>query len=382
MNILFASSEVAPFAKTGGLGDVGSALPRALAAAGHDVRVIMPMYSRVLGPGRHFTEVIPELWLDLGGTRVKVSLYESVLPGTNVPVYFVRCPPLYDRPSLYGNSPDEHLRFAVLNWAALKACQVLRFAPDVIPCNDWQTSLIPLLLRARFSQDPKQPPTTRVARALSTYSRLDLTEPGLGEWIKRAVAASAPATQARFAAKDGRRLRLAVTAQGAGVDAEAFSRELTRVYGTLGVQVVKTAAKDADYVAKLAALDVRDEGGRTAVRVTMDLAAARGEEPRWRTTLFRTSLAANPKDALAASVDWLVRIGGRDLLFAWLDAQGLEGVKMQAPAGDGHGHHDHDGHDHGGSGRVPITGGAAPPRIQLDPGGRQPSPPPPAPAPR
>lgn len=153
MNILFASSEVAPFAKTGGLGDVGSALPRALSAAGHDVRVIMPMYSRVLGAGRQFTEVIPELWLDLGGTRVKVSLYESVLPGTNVPVYFVRCPPLYDRPSLYGNSPDEHLRFAVLNWAALKVCQVLRFAPDVIHCNDWQTSLIPLLLRARFSWD-------------------------------------------------------------------------------------------------------------------------------------------------------------------------------------------------------------------------------------
>jgi starch synthase len=153
MNILFASSEVAPFAKTGGLGDVGSALPRALAAEGHDVRVIMPMYSRVHGPGRQFTEVIPELWLDLGRTRVKVSLFESALPGTKVPVYFVRCPPLYDRPSLYGNSDDEHLRFAVLNWAALKACQHLRFAPDVIHCNDWQTSLIPLLLRARFSWD-------------------------------------------------------------------------------------------------------------------------------------------------------------------------------------------------------------------------------------
>jgi starch synthase len=153
MNILFASSEVAPFAKSGGLGDVGAALPRALAAAGHDVRVIMPMYSRVHGAGRQFTEVIPELWLDLDGTRVKVSLYESVLPGTSVPVYFVRCPPLYDRPSLYGSAPDEHLRFAVLNWAALKACQVLRFSADVIHCNDWQTALIPLLLRARFSWD-------------------------------------------------------------------------------------------------------------------------------------------------------------------------------------------------------------------------------------
>lgn len=153
MNILFVSSEVAPFAKSGGLGDVGAALPRALAAQGHDVRVVLPMYQRVRAPGRSFTEVVPEVWLDLGGTRVKVSLYESVLPGTKVPVLFVRCPPLYDRPSLYGSGGDEHLRFAVLCWAALKACQHLRFSPDIIHCNDWQTALIPLLLRARFSWD-------------------------------------------------------------------------------------------------------------------------------------------------------------------------------------------------------------------------------------
>jgi starch synthase len=153
VRLLFVSSEVAPFAKVGGLGDVSAALPRALAAEGHDVRIVMPMYSRVHAPGRTFTLVAPEVWLDLDGTRVKVSLYEALLPGTRVPVTFVRCPPLYDRPSLYGNSPDEHLRFAVLNWAALKSCQLLRFAPDVVHCNDWQTSLIPLLLRARFSWD-------------------------------------------------------------------------------------------------------------------------------------------------------------------------------------------------------------------------------------
>lgn len=153
MNILFVSSEVAPFAKTGGLGDVGAALPRALAAEGHTVRIVMPMYSRVHGPGRTFTQLVPEIWLDLDGTRVKVSLYEAMLPGTKVPVTFVRCPGLYDRPSLYGSGGDEHLRFAVLNWAALKACQHLRFAPDIVHCNDWQTSLLPLLLRARFSWD-------------------------------------------------------------------------------------------------------------------------------------------------------------------------------------------------------------------------------------
>lgn len=153
MKILFASSEVAPFAKTGGLGDVSAALPRALAAEGHDVRIILPMYARVLAPGREFTEVVPEIWLELGDTRVRVSLHEGTLPGTQIPVYFVRCPGLYDRPSLYGQSGDEHLRFGALAWAALKACQHLRFAPDVIHCNDWQTSLIPLLLRARFGWD-------------------------------------------------------------------------------------------------------------------------------------------------------------------------------------------------------------------------------------
>jgi len=153
LRVLFVSSEVAPFAKAGGLGDVSAALPRALAAEGHDVRVVMPMYSRVHAPGRVFQLVASDVWLDLDGTRVKVSLYESLLPGTRVPVTFVRCPPLFDRPSLYGNAPDEHLRFAVLSWAALKACQLLRFAPDIVHCNDWQTSLIPLLLRARFSWD-------------------------------------------------------------------------------------------------------------------------------------------------------------------------------------------------------------------------------------
>ena len=153
MRILFASSEVAPFAKSGGLGDVGSALPRALAAAGHDVRIVMPMYARVHATGRTFTEIVPEIWLDLGGTRVRISIFEGTLPGTRVPVYFVRCPGLYDRPSLYGQSGDEHLRFAVLNWAALKTCQHLRFAPEIIHCNDWQTSLIPLLLRTRFAWD-------------------------------------------------------------------------------------------------------------------------------------------------------------------------------------------------------------------------------------
>ena len=153
MNVLFVSSEVAPFAKTGGLGDVASALPKALATR-HDVRVVMPLYSRVSAALRAGLEtVIREVVLDLGGTRVLFSVVAGSLPGTKVPVYFVRCPGLYDREGVYTTDHDEHLRFVVLSWASLMICQRLGFRPDVVHVNDWQTSLVPLLLRTMFAWD-------------------------------------------------------------------------------------------------------------------------------------------------------------------------------------------------------------------------------------
>ena len=153
MKILFLSSEVAPFAKTGGLGDVGAALPRHLHALGHDLRVFLPMYARVAAPGRVFEEVVPEMTFTLGPHTVRASIFSAPLPGSGMPVYFVRCPSLYDRPAIYGDGPDEHLRFAVLCWAALKACQHLQFSPDIAHLNDWQTALVPLLLRSVFAWD-------------------------------------------------------------------------------------------------------------------------------------------------------------------------------------------------------------------------------------
>ncbi len=153
MNVLFVASEVAPFAKAGGLGDVAAALPRALAARGHDVRIVMPMYSRVRTPGRSFETVVREAILVLGGTRVVVSIHRGTLPDSTVPVYFVRCPGLYDRDGIYTMDGDEHLRFSALSWAALVLCQRLGFRPDIAHANDWQTALIPLLLRTMFAWD-------------------------------------------------------------------------------------------------------------------------------------------------------------------------------------------------------------------------------------
>jgi starch synthase len=153
VNILFLSSEVAPFAKTGGLGDVAGALPRYLRERGHDVRVAMPFYPRVRAPGRAFTEVLPTLPLTLGPRRTGFSVVSTPLPGSDVPVYCVRAPALFDRPSLYTSDADEHARFAGLTWAALKTCQHLQWSPDIVHCNDWQTALAPLALKTLLAWD-------------------------------------------------------------------------------------------------------------------------------------------------------------------------------------------------------------------------------------
>jgi starch synthase len=150
VNVLFVSSEVAPFAKTGGLGDVGAALPRHLHERGHDVRVFLPLYRSVQA---ELTAVLPEMTFAMGPHTVRASILSAPLPRSGMPVYFVRCPSLYDRRGIY-DAPDDHLRFAVLNRAALEACRALRFSPDIAHVNDWPTGLLPLLLRTSFAQDP------------------------------------------------------------------------------------------------------------------------------------------------------------------------------------------------------------------------------------
>ncbi|UJR84007.1 glycogen synthase GlgA [Sandaracinus amylolyticus] len=153
MRILLVSSEVAPFAKTGGLGDVSAALPRALRALGHEVRVVAPFYQRVRTSGRTFERVLPPSELSLGTHRYTFSVLSSELPGSDVPVLFVDCPALYERASIYTEDADEHRRFALLCWAALKLCQYQQWAPDVVHANDWQTALLPLMLQTVFAWD-------------------------------------------------------------------------------------------------------------------------------------------------------------------------------------------------------------------------------------
>lgn len=152
MKILFATPELAPWAKTGGLGDVAHALPAALRALGQDVRVLAPAYGALLRSFPGAVEIArPTL---LGGLLPVPSLREARAPD-GTPLLLVDYPPFFDRPGNPYLGPegrdwlDNHLRFGLLSRVAAwlgSAANTLDWQPDVIHCNDWQTGLAPAYL--------------------------------------------------------------------------------------------------------------------------------------------------------------------------------------------------------------------------------------------
>jgi starch synthase len=155
LRIAQVSSELAPFAKTGGLGDVAGSLPRYLARAGHDVRPFLPLYGNLKPSGQTFVPVsfLQDVPLEMGGRRFTFSVSTAPLPGGGPPVYFVGCAPLFGRAATYSAQGDEHLRFAFLSRAAIESCQRMGFAPDVFHAHDWHAALVPLYLRTLYSWD-------------------------------------------------------------------------------------------------------------------------------------------------------------------------------------------------------------------------------------
>jgi starch synthase len=148
MKILFAASEVAPFAKTGGLADVAGSLPTALASLGHDVRVVMPRYRQV-EQNTFNLKPIASFSVPLGSWNERGSVFQYA-KNKNTMVYFVGKDIFYDRPELYGTAkadyPDNAERFIFFSRAILELCLSIDFKPDILHCNDWQTGLVPLYL--------------------------------------------------------------------------------------------------------------------------------------------------------------------------------------------------------------------------------------------
>ncbi len=143
MNILFASSEVAPFIKTGGLADVAGSLPQALAKLGHDVRVILPLYEKVGQEWREQMNYLQNFNVHLAWRTPYCGIFELRRDG--VTYYFVDNEYYFKRWDVYGHYDDAE-RYAFFSRAVIETPGHLGFHPDVIHCNDWQTALVPIYL--------------------------------------------------------------------------------------------------------------------------------------------------------------------------------------------------------------------------------------------
>ena len=154
MHIAFAASECVPFSKTGGLADVVGALPRALAALGHSVSVYSPLYRTVrLEAPRTAVRSITVPFDDQ-------YRFCSIIDGDihdGVQHFFVDYPAYFDRDALYGTPigdyHDNAERFTLFSRAVLEASKILG-VPDIFHCHDWQSALIPVLLRTLYAEDP------------------------------------------------------------------------------------------------------------------------------------------------------------------------------------------------------------------------------------
>lgn len=159
MNILLATSEAVPFAKTGGLADVCGALPIELARSGHRPAVILPAYRQVDGCGLSIEPLGIEFIVPIGSKTVTGQLLRSELPGCKVPVYLVRQDQYFDRDELYGadgkNYIDNCERFVFFSRAVMEAIRLLDLQVDVIHTNDWQTGLVPAYLKIEYRGLPQ-----------------------------------------------------------------------------------------------------------------------------------------------------------------------------------------------------------------------------------
>ncbi len=151
MNILIASSEAVPFAKTGGLADVAGSLYNELRKMGHDVYLVLPLYKRIK---KNFN-------LKESGIDINIPVGEKTLSGRfliyNNNCVFIECDELFDRDELYGTPQgdynDNSVRFIFFSRSVLELCKKAGFRPDIIHCNDWQTGLIPFYLKTIYKSE-------------------------------------------------------------------------------------------------------------------------------------------------------------------------------------------------------------------------------------
>lgn len=147
MKILFAASEALPFIKVGGLGDVAGALPKALVQKGHDVRVVIPLYSSMKQQMRDQCQYMKYFYFNFGWRSSYCGVFTALVDG--VTYYLIDNEQYFKRPAPYGEYDDAE-RFAYFSKAVLEILPQVGFFPDVIHANDWHTALVSVYLDTQY----------------------------------------------------------------------------------------------------------------------------------------------------------------------------------------------------------------------------------------
>ena len=155
LNVMFVSPEAVPFAKTGGLADVAGALPIALSKLGLRVCLLMPLYGIIRQCNFPLTKVFSDLEVDFNFSPLKFDVYSAEVDG--VIFYFVERDEFFDRRQLYGTPKGDYFdnleRYVFLAKTVKPVCQALNLKPDILHCHDWQSALVPVYLREKWSQE-------------------------------------------------------------------------------------------------------------------------------------------------------------------------------------------------------------------------------------
>lgn len=159
--ILYLASEITPFARAGGLGDVTGALPKALKNLNQEIRIIMPKYKFINEKKYVLREVIRlrEIPVTVNGRTEIANVKSAFVPDSKVQVYFIEIADFFSKPGLYNDPvtnepyPDNAVRFAFFAKAAMETLKTLSWQPDVIHCNDWQTAYVPVYLKTIYMGD-------------------------------------------------------------------------------------------------------------------------------------------------------------------------------------------------------------------------------------
>ncbi len=158
LKILMASAECAPFAKTGGLGDVVGILPLLLSNQGFEVIVVIPAYSSIDRNKFQILPVLQNMSVQMGGEQIFCNVLQTKMKG-EIPVYLIDYEPYFGRFGIYhdadyNNYADNPKRYAFLSKAALEFCRELNFKPDIVHANDWHTAIMPAYLKRLYREDP------------------------------------------------------------------------------------------------------------------------------------------------------------------------------------------------------------------------------------